>query len=67
MYNSVLGQANLSSKDVFATYPLVQTLVEPTMPTNSTSPSWKIIIAGCGLATLFILLASIAQAKAQQL
>jgi len=53
VFTSALARIDTGKSDLFASYPLVQLLVEPDLPASPSSPRRGIAIAGASLATLF--------------
>ena len=55
VFSSALARLDTNKLDPFASYPLVQTLAAPSLPTGPTSPSLVIALAGAIAATLLTL------------
>jgi uncharacterized protein involved in exopolysaccharide biosynthesis len=55
--SSAMARADTSKVDVYASYPLVQVLADPSLPERPTSPRPKIAIAAGVAATLMLILA----------
>lgn len=56
VFSSALAQLDTNKSDIFASYPLVQTLEVPSLPKSKSSPQPVIAIAGALGATIFILI-----------
>lgn len=56
VFSSALAQLDTNKSDIFASYPLVQTLEVPSLPKSKSSPQPLIAIAGAMGATIFILI-----------
>jgi len=56
VFSSALARLDMNKSDPFASYPLVQTIEEPTLPKGKSSPSPKMVLAGAVLATLMNLI-----------
>jgi len=56
VFSTALARLDTNKQDPFASYPLVQTLEEPSLPHAPASPSAIIAIAGAALATLLLLI-----------
>ncbi|BCA62845.1 hypothetical protein HMP09_2079 [Sphingomonas sp. HMP9] len=56
VFSSALARLDTNKSDPFASYPLVQTLEEPSLPKTQASPSKKIAIAGALGASLLIVI-----------
>ena len=56
VFSSALARLDMNKSDPFASYPLVQTIEEPTLPKEKSSPSPKMVLAGAVLATLMNLI-----------
>ncbi|MBD2105162.1 hypothetical protein [Leptolyngbya sp. FACHB-261] len=54
VFSSTLAKTDVSKTDVFASYPLVQVLVEPSLPDEPTSPKGKFVLAGAFLGSVLI-------------
>lgn len=57
VFSSALARIDTSKVDVFASYPLVQTLEVPNLPTEPSSPMPKIALAGAFAASVLWVLA----------
>ncbi|SLN21514.1 hypothetical protein PSA7680_00794 [Pseudoruegeria aquimaris] len=57
VFASAIARAQSSKVDIFASYPLVQVLENPTLPEEPSSPRKKLAIAAGGAATTMILIA----------
>jgi uncharacterized protein involved in exopolysaccharide biosynthesis len=58
VFASAIARAQSTKSDVFASYPLVQVLENPSRPTDPYSPNRKLAIAA-GIAATFMLLFSL--------
>lgn len=56
VFSSALARVDTNKQDAFASYPLVQTLEEPSLPRAPSSPSKVIAIAGAIATTLLIIM-----------
>lgn len=56
VFSSALARIDTNKQDPFASYPLVQTLEEPSVPRGPSAPSPKIAYAGAVGATLLLLI-----------
>lgn len=56
VFSSALARIDTNKQDPFASYPLVQTLAEPSLPRLPASPSLIIALAGAMAATILVLL-----------
>jgi uncharacterized protein involved in exopolysaccharide biosynthesis len=56
VFSSALARIDTNKQDPFASYPLVQTLEEPSVPRSPSAPSPKIAYAGAVGATLLLLI-----------
>lgn len=56
VFSSALAQLDTNKSDIFASYPLVQTLEVPSLPKSRSSPQPLIAVAGALGATIFILI-----------
>ncbi|QJQ31141.1 hypothetical protein GV829_00640 [Sphingomonas lacunae] len=56
VFSSALARVDTNKQDPFASYPLVQTLEEPSLPRGPSSPSTVIAIAGATAATILIIM-----------
>lgn len=56
VFSTALARLDTNKQDPFASYPLVQTLEEPSHPIKPSSPSKKIALAGALGATLLLLM-----------
>ncbi len=59
VFASAIAKAQSSKSDVFASYPLVQVLENPSLAENPSSPNRKLAIAAGGAATLMMLISLI--------
>ncbi len=59
LFASAIARAQSSKSDVYASYPLVQVLENPSLPTKPSSPNRKLAIMA-GIAATFMLLMSLA-------
>ena len=57
VFSSALARVDTNRQDIYASYPLLQVLTEPSLPDKAVSPKPLFAVAGALLATLFILLA----------
>lgn len=57
VFASAIARSQSSKADVFASYPLVQVLEDPTLPDGPTSPRKKLAFAAGGAATVLLLIA----------
>jgi uncharacterized protein involved in exopolysaccharide biosynthesis len=55
VFASALARINTSKTDIFASYPMVQTVEPPLKPLKPSSPNVKLAIGGSVAATLFLL------------
>lgn len=55
VFTSVLARIDTGRTDVYASYPLVQILTPPSLPTKPTTPNPLFVFLGAGLATSFSL------------
>lgn len=53
MFASTLTKLDLGQGDIFAAYPLMQMLVEPSMPDQPTAPKKGFILAGSAVGSIF--------------
>ena len=56
VFSSALARIDTNKQDPFASYPLVQTLEEPSRPVASSSPSKIAVVVGALIATLLTLM-----------
>ncbi len=56
VFSSALARIDTNKQDPFASYPLVQTLEQPSLPQSPSSPSALLAIAGATGATIIILI-----------
>jgi uncharacterized protein involved in exopolysaccharide biosynthesis len=56
VFSSALARVDTNKADPFASYPLVQTLEEPSLPRQRASPSTTLALAGAIGATAFLLI-----------
>lgn len=56
VFSSALARLDTNKQDSFASYPLVQVLEAPSLPTSPSSPSKIIAIAGAVAATIFLII-----------
>lgn len=56
VFSSALARLDTNKQDPFASYPLVQTLEEPSRPRKPSSPSTLIALGGAFAASLFLLI-----------
>lgn len=56
VFSTALARLDTNKQDPFASYPLVQTLEEPSLPKGPSSPSAIIAIGGALLATILLLI-----------
>jgi uncharacterized protein involved in exopolysaccharide biosynthesis len=56
VFSSALARLDTNKSDPFASYPLVQTLEEPSLPRKRSSPSLILALAGATAASLLILI-----------
>ncbi|MEO9471215.1 MAG: hypothetical protein ABJ342_07855 [Parasphingorhabdus sp.] len=56
VFSSALARIDTNKADPFASYPLVQTLEEPSLPEERSSPSTIVVIAGAMGSSLIILI-----------
>lgn len=56
VFSSALARVDTNKQDPFASYPLVQTLEEPSIPRAPSSPSVIIALAGAMAATILIIM-----------
>jgi capsule polysaccharide export protein KpsE/RkpR len=54
VFASTLTKIDLSKGDRFASFPLMQLIEEPSLPTKPTSPKPKLVLAGALLGSIFI-------------
>lgn len=57
VFASAIARAQSSKADVFASYPLVQVLEDPTLADRASSPRKKLAIAAGGAASFLLLIA----------
>jgi uncharacterized protein involved in exopolysaccharide biosynthesis len=57
VFSSALARVDTNKQDPYASYPLVQTLAEPSLPRSPSSPSLIIALAGAIASSIFILVA----------
>lgn len=57
VFTSALARIDTGKSDIYASYPLLQMLSEPTLPERASSPHTQFILAGTAAATLFTLIA----------
>jgi uncharacterized protein involved in exopolysaccharide biosynthesis len=55
VFSSALARVDTSLQDIYASYPLLQVLSEPSLPETQTSPKPLYAIAGASLGTVLIL------------
>lgn len=56
VFASAIARSQSSKSDIFASYPLVQVLEDPSWPDRPSSPNRRLAIAAGGAATLFLLI-----------
>ncbi|PEQ10504.1 hypothetical protein B2G71_22010 [Novosphingobium sp. PC22D] len=56
VFSSALARLDTNKADPFASYPLVQTFEEPSLPSERSSPSVPLALAGAFVASLLILI-----------
>lgn len=56
IFASAIARSQSSKSDIYASYPLVQVLEDPTLPDRPSSPNRKMAIAAGGAATLFLII-----------
>ncbi|WP_173205649.1 hypothetical protein [Sphingopyxis sp. BSNA05] len=56
VFSSALARVDTNKQDPFASYPLVQTLEQPSLPQSPSSPSVLLALAGATGATIIILI-----------
>ena len=56
VFSSALARVDTNKSDPFASYPMVQTLQEPSLPSSKSSPNPVFIFAGAIGASIFLLL-----------
>lgn len=56
VFATAIARAQSTKSDVYASYPLVQVLENPSLPDRASSPNRKLAIAAGGAATLMLLL-----------
>ena len=56
VFASAIARTQTSKNDIYASYPLVQVLEDPSLPERPSSPKRKLAIAAGGAATLFLLI-----------
>ncbi|MUL35818.1 GumC family protein [Gloeocapsopsis dulcis] len=54
IFSSTITQLDLRSSDVFGSYPQIQLIEEPSLPTSPTSPKSLYVFAGASFASLFL-------------
>lgn len=59
VFASAIARSQSSKTDIFASYPLVQVLEDPSLPDAPSSPRQKLAIAAGGAATVLLLMALI--------
>jgi uncharacterized protein involved in exopolysaccharide biosynthesis len=57
VFSSALARVDTNKQDPYVSYPLVQTLAEPSLPRNPSSPSVVIALAGALASTILIIMA----------
>lgn len=57
VFASAIARSQSSKTDIFASYPLVQVLEDPTLPDGPSSPRRKLAIAAGGAATVLLVMA----------
>ena len=57
VFSSALARIDTNKQDPFASYPLVQTLAEPSLPKRPSSPSLMIALAGALAASVLTIMA----------
>ncbi len=57
VFSSALARVDTNKQDPYASYPLVQTLAEPSLPRSPSSPSLIIALAGAVASSILILVA----------
>lgn len=56
VFRSAIARIDTTKSDLFASYPLVQTIEEPTLPAKPSSPIPALAIIGAGAATILYLM-----------
>ena len=56
MFATAIARTQSTKSDVYASYPLVQVLENPSLPDRPSSPNRKLAIAAGGAATIMMLL-----------
>jgi len=56
VFSSALARVDTGREDIFGSYPLVQVMSPPTLPSKPTSPQPKIAAIGGGVASLLVLI-----------
>ncbi|WP_240453923.1 hypothetical protein [Chachezhania antarctica] len=56
VFASAMARTQTSKNDLFASYPLVQVLEDPSLPFEPSSPRRKLAVAAGGAATVFLLM-----------
>lgn len=54
VFTSTLAKVDLGKSDPFGSYPLVQLVEPPSLPTEPSAPRKKLVIMGAGLGSIFI-------------
>lgn len=56
VFASAIARTQTNKADLFASYPMVQVLEDPALPTDPTSPRRKLAVAAGAAATIFLLM-----------
>jgi len=56
VFSSALARVDTNKADPFASYPLVQTLEEPSLPRKRASPSTTLALAGAIAASILLVI-----------
>lgn len=54
VFSSTMTKLNLSKLDIFASYPRIQIVTEPTLPKEPSSPKTKFVLLGSFMSSFFL-------------
>lgn len=54
VFSSTLARLDLSKSDIFAAYPLIQMVAEPSLPDKSSASTTKFVLIGATLGSIFL-------------
>jgi uncharacterized protein involved in exopolysaccharide biosynthesis len=60
VFSSTLARLDIGKSNTFGSYPLIQLVIQPTLPDNPSSPKEKLVLLGAASGSLFVFLGLVA-------